>query len=261
MLVAQADPRKNHLLGAIPDTEWERFKKNLTPVVMPLGEVIYESGTDQPYVFFPTSSIVSLLYVMENGAAAEIAIVGNEGLVGISLFMGGGSTSNRAVVQSAGYGFRMKGQYIRDEFVLAGPIQQLFLRYTQALIAQMGQTAVCNRHHSVNQQLCRWLLMSLDRLPTNELTMTQELIANMLGVRREGVTEAAGNLQRSGVIEYHRGRIRVLNRPLLETMVCECYEVVRNEFARLLPWDSSQISKTAPRKKSPPARRVRKTEH
>ena len=262
MLVAQSDPRKNHLLGAIPDAEWDRFKKNLTPVAMPLGEVIYESGTDQPYVFFPTSSIVSLLYVMENGSAAEIAIVGNEGLVGITLFMGGGSTSNRAVVQSAGHGFRMKGHYIRDEFVRAGPVQQLFLRYTQALIAQMGQTAVCNRHHSVNQQLCRWLLMSLDRLPTNELTMTQELIANMLGVRREGVTEAAGNLQRSGVIEYHRGRIRVLNRPLLETMVCECYEVVRSEFARLLPWDNSQTSKNAPpRKKSPPTRRVRKTGH
>jgi CRP-like cAMP-binding protein len=262
MLVAQSDPRKNHLLGAIPDTEWDRFSKNLTPVVMPLGDVIYESGTDQPYVFFPTSSIVSLLYVMENGAAAEIAIVGNEGLVGISLFMGGGSTSNRAVVQSAGYGFRMKGQFIRDEFVRAGPIQQLFLRYTQALIAQMGQTAVCNRHHSVNQQLCRWLLMSLDRLPTNELTMTQELIANMLGVRREGVTEAAGKLQRSGAIEYHRGRIRVLDRPLLETMACECYEVVRSEFARLLPWDNSQVSKTPkPRQKSPPISRVRKTEH
>jgi CRP-like cAMP-binding protein len=178
---------------------------------------------------------VSLLYVMEDGSSAEIAIVGNEGLVGISLFMGGGTTPDRAVVQSAGHAFRMRAQHIRDEFVLAGPVQQLFLRYTQALLTQMGQTAVCNRHHSVDQQLCRWLLMSLDRLPSDELVMTQELIANMLGVRREGVTEAAGKLQRAGVIKYNRGRIQVLDRPRLEGMACECYEVVRKEFARLLP--------------------------
>jgi CRP-like cAMP-binding protein len=237
---ARTDPRSNHLLAAIPDVEWDRFARHLRPVDMKLGDVIYESGTEQPYVYFPTDSIVSLLYVMENGAAGEIAIVGNEGLVGISLFMGGGSTADRAVVQSGGYAFRMEGRYIREEFLLAGPVQQLFLRYTQALISQMGQTAVCNRHHTVNQQLCRWLLMSMDRLPSNELTMTQELIANMLGVRREGVTDAAGKLQRAGVIEYHRGRIRVLDRPLLEKMACECYDVVRREFARLLPWDQSQ---------------------
>jgi CRP-like cAMP-binding protein len=242
MTLARTDPKTNHLLAAIPSKEWERFAQHLTPVEMKLGDLVYETGIQQPYVYFPTNSIVSLLYVMENGAAGEIAIVGNDGLVGISLFMGGGSTADRAVVQSAGYAFRMKGRYILEEFLLAGPIQQLFLRYTQALIAQMGQTAVCNRHHTVNQQLCRWLLMSMDRLDSNELTMTQELIANMLGVRREGVTEAAGKLQRAGVIEYERGKIRVLDRPRLETMACECYEVVRREFARLLPWDSSQVT-------------------
>jgi CRP-like cAMP-binding protein len=240
MPTARTDPRQNHLLAAIPEVEWSRFAPDLTPIAMGLGEVIYESGTDQPYVYFPTDCIVSLLYVMEDGAAAEIAIVGNEGLVGISLFMGGGSTPNRAIVQSGGFAFRMKGQFVREEFIRAGPVQQLFLRYTQALLTQMAQTAVCNRHHSVDQQLCRWLLMSLDRLASNEITMTQELIANMLGVRREGVTEAAGKLQRAGAIEYRRGRIRVLNRPLLESLVCECYRVVRSEFARLLPWDASQ---------------------
>jgi CRP-like cAMP-binding protein len=234
MRSAPVDPRQNHLLAAIPAAEWERFAPYLVRVQLGLGDVIYESGTDQPYVYFPTDSIVSLLYVMEDGASAEIAIVGNEGLVGISLFMGGGTTPNRAVVQSAGRAFRMRAQHIRDEFVLAGPVQQLFLRYTQALLTQMGQTAVCNRHHTVDQQLCRWLLMSLDRLPSHELVMTQELIANMLGVRREGVTEAAGKLQRAGVIKYNRGRIRVLDRPRLEGMACECYEVVRKEFARLL---------------------------
>lgn len=235
MQSAPVDPKQNHLLAAIPEVEWERFVPYLVRVQLGLGDVIYESGTDQPYVYFPTDSIVSLLYVMEDGASAEIAIVGNEGLVGISLFMGGGTTPNRAVVQSAGHAFRMRAQHIRDEFVLAGPVQQLFLRYTQALLTQMGQTAVCNRHHTVDQQLCRWLLMSLDRLPSHELVMTQELIANMLGVRREGVTEAAGKLQRAGVIKYNRGRIRVLDRPRLEGMACECYEVVRKEFARLLP--------------------------
>jgi CRP-like cAMP-binding protein len=232
---APVNPKQNHLLAAIPNAEWERFAPHLVPVKLALGEVIYESGSDQPYVYFPTDSIVSLLYVMEDGASAEIAIVGNEGLVGISLFMGGGTTPNRAVVQSAGHALRMRAQNVRDEFVRAGPVQLLFLRYTQALLTQMGQTAVCNRHHTVDQQLCRWLLMSLDRLPSNELTMTQELIANMLGVRREGVTEAAGKLQSAGVIKYNRGRIRVLDRPRLEGMACECYEVVRKEFARLLP--------------------------
>lgn len=236
MKTPQINPRQNRLLGAIPETEWERFAPHLAPVELKLGDVVSESGMDQSSVYFPVDSIVSLLYVMIDGSSAEIAVVGNEGLVGISLFMGGGTTPDRAVVQSAGSAYRMRAQHIRDEFVLAGPVQQLFLRYTQALLAQMGQTAVCNRHHSVDQQLCRWLLMSLDRLASNELTMTQELIANMLGVRREGVTEAAGKLQRAGVIEYSRGRIRVLDRPRLEGMSCECYEVVRKEFERLLPW-------------------------
>jgi len=235
MSPTSGNPRQNHLLNAIPEAEWERFAINLAPVPLRLGDVIYESGSEQPYVYFPTDSIVSLLYVMEDGSSAEIAIVGNEGLVGISLFMGGGTTPSRAVVQSAGHAFRMRAQFVRDEFVLAGKVQQLFLRYTQALLTQMGQTAVCNRHHSVDQQLCRWLLMSLDRLSSNELVMTQELIANMLGVRREGVTEAAGKLQRAGVIQYNRGRIRVLDRPHLEVMACECYDVVRKEFLRLLP--------------------------
>jgi CRP-like cAMP-binding protein len=235
-------PTRNHLLDAMPAAEWGRFAPHLTAVHLKLGDVLYESGTEQPHVYFPTNSIVSLLYVLENGASAEIAIVGNEGLVGISLFMGGGTTPSRAVVQSAGQAFRMKAQFVRDEFVLAGSVQHLFLRYTQALLTQMGQTAVCNRHHTVDQQLCRWLLMSLDRLSSNELTMTQELIANMLGVRREGVTEAAGKLQRAGVIQYNRGRIRVLDRPRLERMACECYEVVRKEFARLLPWRHDQAA-------------------
>ena len=230
-----ANPKQNHLLGAIPHAEWERFALHLSPIHLGLGDIIYESGTELPYVYFPVDSIVSLLYVMEDGASAEIAIVGNEGLVGISLFMGGGTTPNRAVVQSAGHALRMKARYIHDEFILAGPVQQLFLRYTQALLTQMAQTAVCNRHHSVDQQLCRWLLMSLDRLPSNELTMTQELIANMLGVRREGVTEAAGKLQRAGVIHYSRGHITVLDRLRLEQMACECYGVVKREFSRLLP--------------------------
>lgn len=233
-MVEQTDPRQNRLLAAIPAREWARFSPHLVSVKLELGQVLYESGTNQPFVYFPTDSIVSLLYVMEDGSSGEIAIVGNEGLVGISLFMGGRTTSSRAVVQSAGHGFRMKGRYIRDEFILAGSVQNLFLRYTQALITQMGQTAVCNRHHTVEQQLCRWILMSLDRLASNELAMTQELIANMLGVRREGVTEAAGKLQREGIIEYSRGRIRVLDRARMETTTCECYEVVRKEFARLL---------------------------
>ena len=239
------DPKQNQLLGAIPEAEWERFAPHISAVDLVLGDVIYESGSAQPHVYFPTNSIISLLYVMENGSSAEIAIVGNEGLVGISLFMGGGTTPSRAIVQSAGQAFRMKAKWIRDEFVLAGSVQQIFLRYTQALLTQMAQTAVCNRHHSVDQQLCRWLLMSIDRLSSNELRMTQELIANMLGVRREGVTEAAGKLQHAGVIEYRRGRITVLDRPRLERMACECYRVVKDEFARLLPWHNSHAPTVA----------------
>jgi CRP-like cAMP-binding protein len=202
---------------------------------MPLGYVVYESGTLMTHVYFPTTSIVSLLYVMENGASAEIAVVGNEGLVGVSLFMGGGSTPSRAVVQSAGKGFRLKSDAMKLEFEQAGPVMHLLLRYTQALITQMAQTAVCNRHHSLDQQLCRWLLLSLDRLRGNELVMTQELIANMLGVRREGVTEAAMKLQRAGLISYTRGRIKVVDRLGLEDRTCECYAVVKKEYDRLLP--------------------------
>jgi CRP-like cAMP-binding protein len=202
---------------------------------MLLGEAVCEPGIPMRYVYFPTTCIVSLLYVMENGASAEIAVVGNEGIVGVSLFMGGETTTSRAVVQSAGYAYRLTGQHLKDAFFLAGPVQRLLLRYTQALLTQMSQTAVCNRHHSVDQQLCRWLLLSLDRLPSNELTMTQELIANMLGVRREGVTEAAGELQRAGLIHYKRGKITVIDRPGLEARVCECYAVVKREFDRLLP--------------------------
>ena len=229
-----SDPLDNHLLAALPDAEWQRWLPQLEQVEMPLGEVLYESGKALTHVYFPTTSIVSLLYVMENGASAEIAVVGNEGVVGIALFMGGESTPSRAVVQSAGQGFRLKAQAIKDEFKRA-PVLHLLLRYTQALITQMVQTAACNRHHSLDQQLCRWLLLSLDRLHGSELAMTQELIANMIGVRREGVTEAAGNLQRAQLIRYSRGRITVLDRPGLEQHVCECYAVVKKEYDRLLP--------------------------
>ena len=218
----------------MPATEFERLLPQLELVPMPLGEVLYESGGKLNHVYFPTTSIVSLLYVLENGASAEIAIVGNEGILGISLFMGGETTPSRAVVQSAGYGYRLKAQLLKNEFNRGGPVLHLLLRYTQALITQMTQTAVCNRHHSVEQQLCRWLLLSLDRLPSDTLSMTQELIANMLGVRREGVTEAAGKLQRAGLIKYSRGRIDVLDRAGLELAVCECYAVVKHEFDRLL---------------------------
>jgi len=228
------DPRTNHLLAALPDAEWQRWLPELEAIDMPLGQVVYESGGTQSHVYFPTTSIVSLLYVMENGASAEIAVVGNEGVVGISLFMGGESTPSRAVVQSAGQGFRLKARMIKDEFTRA-PVLHLLLRYTQALITQMAQTAVCNRHHSLDQQLCRWLLLSLDRLQGDELVMTQELIANMLGVRREGVTEAALKLQDAGMIRYARGRIRVLDRAGLEQRTCECYAVVKKEYDRLLP--------------------------
>jgi len=230
-----AEQRENSLLAALPDTEWQRWEPLLEKVDMPLGKVLYESGATLPHVYFPTTSIVSLLHVMENGASAEIAVVGNEGLVGVSLFMGGESTPSRAVVQSAGHGFRLQAQWMKDEFNRAGPVQHLLLRYTQALITQMSQTAACNRHHTLDQQLCRWLLLSLDRLRANELAMTQELIANMLGVRREGVTEAALNLQEAGLISYTRGRITVLDRPGLEKRTCECYAVVKREYDRLLP--------------------------
>ncbi len=230
------DPRQNHLLAALPAKDLARLLPDLEGVPMPLGHVLYEPGVQMRHVYFPTTSIVSLLYVMEDGASAEIAVVGNEGVVGVSLFMGGESTTSRAVVQSDGYAYRLKAQLLKDEFFRAGPMQRLLLRYTQALLTQMAQTAVCNRHHSLDQQFCRWLLLSLDRLSSNELVMTQELIANMLGVRREGVTEAAGNVQRAGLISYNRGRITVLDRPGLEARACECYAVVKKEFDRLLPY-------------------------
>jgi CRP-like cAMP-binding protein len=229
------DPRLNHLLAALPHDEWVRIEPQLEWVDLPLGQVMYESGRTLSHVYFPTSAIVSLLYVMENGASAEIAVVGHEGVVGISLFMGGESTPSRAVVQSAGEGFRMRAQSIKAEFTRSHPVMYLLLRYTQALITQMAQTAVCNRHHALDQQLCRWLLLSLDRLQGNELVMTQELIANMLGVRREGVTEGALKLQKLGLIRYVRGHITVLDRPGLEARTCECYAVVKKEYDRLLP--------------------------
>ncbi len=225
----------NNLLAALPANEHERLSAHLEPVQLLLGEVIYESGGELRHVYFPTTAIVSLLYLMENGASAEIAVVGNDGIVGIALFMGGESMPNRAVVQSAGHAYRLDGQMLKEEFRRGGALQRLLLRYTQALLTQMAQTAVCNRHHSVDQQLCRWLLLSLDRLPTSELCMTQELIANMLGVRREGVTEAAGKLQKAGLIQYSRGHITVLDRPALEQQACECYQVVKKESDRLLP--------------------------
>ncbi|MET0984234.1 MAG: Crp/Fnr family transcriptional regulator [Steroidobacteraceae bacterium] len=231
----QHDPRQNHLLAALPAADLERLRPNLKLVHLRLGEALYESGTRQRSVYFPSTAIVSLLYMMADGASAEIAVVGNEGIVGVSLFMGGETTTSRAVTQSAGYAYRLSGKVLKEEFTRAGVLQQLLLRYTQALLTQMAQTAVCNRHHSVDQQLCRWLLLSLDRLMGNELVMTQELIANMLGVRREGVTESAGNLQNAGLIKYSRGRIKVLDRPGLEARTCECYAVVKQEFDRLLP--------------------------
>ena len=229
------DPRQNHLLAALPAEDSVRLFPHLELVPMPLGNAVCEPGMTMRHVYFPTTAIISLLYVMEDGASAEIAVVGNEGIVGVSLFMGGETTTSRAVVQSAGHAYRLTTQHLKDAFIHAGPMQRLLLRYTQALLTQMAQTAVCNRHHSVDQQLCRWLLLSLDRLPSNELTMTQELIANMLGVRREGVTEAAGKLQRAGLIHYSRGKITVVDRPGLEARVCECYQVVKREFDRLLP--------------------------
>lgn len=227
--------KQNYLLAALPQVQLEALSGDLELIEMTLGDVLYESGSQLGHVYFPTTAIVSLLYVMEDGSSAEIAVVGNEGIIGIALFMGGETTPSRAVVQSAGYAYRLKGHLLKREFTRSVEFHHLLLRYTQALLTQMAQTAVCNRHHTLDQQLCRWLLLSLDRLPSNELTMTQELIANMLGVRREGVTEAAGKLQEAGLIHYKRGRITVLDRPGLETKVCECYRVVKKEFDRLLP--------------------------
>ncbi len=229
-------PYQNHLLAALPAEVQSRLFPALEPVLLPLGKVLYESGDTLRHVYFPTDSIVSLLYVMESGASAEISVVGNEGLIGVALFMGGESTTSRAIVQSAGHGYRLLGSLFKEEFNRHNEMLHLMLRYSQALITQMAQTAVCNRHHSIDQQLCRWLLLSLDRLSGPDLVMTQELIANMLGVRREGVTEAAGKLQKLGVIEYSRGHITVLNRPKLEALCCECYAVVKKETDRLLPY-------------------------
>lgn len=229
-------PYQNHLLAALSPETFSRLEADLERIELPLGKALYESGDTLRHVYFPADAIVSLLYVMENGASAEISVVGNEGLVGIAVFMGGESTPSRAIVQSAGHAYRLPGQRLKDEFNRHGELMMLMLRYTQALITQMAQTAVCNRHHSIDQQLCRWLLLSLDRLPGERLCMTQELIANMLGVRREGVTDAAGKLQRLGVIEYSRGQITVLDRPRLEQLSCECYAVVKKETERLLPY-------------------------
>ena len=227
-------PKQNHLLAALPAGEFERLADNLQLVAMPLGEILYEPGGQLQYAYFPTTAIVSLHYVTESGASAEIAGVGNEGVVGISLFMGGQTTPSSAVVQTAGHAYRLPRHLLKQEFGRAGPVLQLLLRYTQALITQITQTAVCNRHHSVEQQLCRWLLMTLDRVPSGQLVMTQELVARMLGVRREGITEAAGKLQRAGLIRYRRGHIAVLERSGLETRTCECYAVVKAELGRLL---------------------------
>ena len=238
-------PKQNHLLSALPPAEFARLAGHLELVPMKLGEALYESGGRLQHVYFPTTAIVSLLYVLADGASAEIAVVGNEGILGISLFMGGETTPNRAVVQSEGYGYRLQAHFLKEEFNRAGPVLHLLLRYTQALITQMAQTAVCNRHHTVEQQLCRWLLLSLDRLSSDSLTMTQELIANMLGVRREGVTEAALKLQHAGMIRYSRGRISVLDRSGIETRTCECYAVVKREYERLLPVRTAIAAATA----------------
>ncbi len=240
-------PKQNHILAALPEADYTRLLPDLELIPMPLGWPVYESGGHMGYLYFPTTSLVSLLYVMEDGASAEIAISGSEGLIGISLFMGGESTPSRAVVQSAGNGYRLKASALKKEFAMGGNLQHLALRYTQALITQMAQTAVCNCHHTLRQQLCRWLLLSLDRLPGNEIVMTQELIGNMLGVRREGVTEAAGRLQADGLIQYSRGHIKVLDRAKLEKRVCECYAVVKKEYDRLLPYEIPGLPNTITR--------------
>jgi CRP-like cAMP-binding protein len=244
-MIQPHSPFQNHLLAALPPAEFKRLEADLELVHMPLGNVLYESGGQLHYVYFPTTSIVSLIYLLEDGASSEIAVVGNEGILGISLFMGGDTTPSRATIRSAGWGYRLKANLMKNEFKRAGPLLYLLLRYTQALITQMTQTAVCNRHHSIERQLCRWLLLSLDRLSSQSLTMTQDLIANNLGVRREGVTHAALKLQLAGLISYHRGHITVLDRPGLEKRVCECYSVVKLEFDRLLseilPGDPHQV--------------------
>jgi CRP-like cAMP-binding protein len=229
------DPRQNWLLSALGDAEWQRVAPHLQPVSLTLGQVLYEPGGTLTYVYFPTTAIVSLLYVMENGASAEIAVVGNEGLVGISLFMGGQSTLSQAVVQAAGAGFRLPAGVLMEEFNRGGPVLHLLLRYTQALITQMAQTAVCNRHHALDQQMCRWLLLTLDRLHSSDVVMTQDLLSNILGVRRASISEAAGRLQKDGLIRYERGHLTVLDRPALEQRACECYAVVKKEYDRLLP--------------------------
>jgi CRP-like cAMP-binding protein len=247
---AMHSPTQNQLLAALPQSDLDRLLRHLELVELPLGQSVYESGDTMNFIYFPVTAIVSLLYVMENGASAEIAVTGNEGMVGISLFMGGESTTNRAVVQSGGHGYRLGASVLKKEFELGGELQHLLLRFTQALITQMSQTAVCNRHHDVDQQLCRWLLLSVDRLGGDELRMTQELMANMLGVRREGVTEAAQKLQAAGLIKYVRGRIKVLDRPRLEARVCECYAVVKKEYDRLLPYLGASL-------RSPPAAKAR----
>lgn len=234
LLSSRHDPKHNHLLAALPAEIFDRIYPHLELVAMPLGEILYESGGQLQHVYFPTTAIASLHYILENGASAEIAGVGNEGIIGVSVFMGGNTTPSWAAVYTGGHGYRLKARLMMEEFNHAGSMMRLMLRYTQALITQISQTAVCNRHHSVEQQLCRWLLLTLDRLPSNELTMTQELIAGMLGVRREGITETAGNLQREGLISYRRGHITVLNRTGLESHTCECYQVVKKEFNRLL---------------------------
>lgn len=238
-------PERNHLLDALPDAVRQRVFPRLERVALTLGKVLYESGDAMRYAYFPTDSIVSLLYVLEDGASAEISVVGNEGMVGVALFMGGASTPSRAVVQSAGWAYRLAGPVLMEEFNRHGDLLLLLLRYTQALLTQMAQTAVCNRHHSIDQQLCRWLLLSIDRLEGPALHMTQELIANMLGVRREGVTEAAGKLQKQGLIEYSRGHITVLDRPGLEERCCECYAVVKQEYDRLLHYVPSSAKPTS----------------
>lgn len=253
LLSSRHEPRQNHLLAALPADVFDRIFPHLELVAMPLGDVLCESGGQLQHVYFPTTATISLHYIMENGASAEIAGVGNEGVLGVSLFMGGDTTPSRAAVSTGGHGYRLKAKMMMEEFNRAGPMMRLMLRYTQALITQISQTAVCNRHHSVEQQLCRWLLLTLDRTPGNELTMTQELISGMLGVRREGITEIAGNLQREGLISYRRGHITVLNRAGLESHACECYQVVRKELHRLLS-DAGNIQKlTTHRAEAPPA--------
>jgi CRP-like cAMP-binding protein len=242
----RSSPLQNRILNALPETERARLFPHLRAVELPLGKVLYESGDQLQHIYFPSDSIVSLLYVMQDGASAEISVVGNDGAIGVALFMGGETTTNRAIVQSAGHAYRLTGARLKNEFDRHGDLLHLLLRYTQALITQMSQTAVCNRHHSVDQQLCRWLLLSLDRLASNQLNMTQELMANMLGVRREGVTEAAGKLQKLGAIRYQRGQITVLDRALLETLSCECYAVVKRETDRLLPLHRTPDGAPAP---------------